>query len=183
MAPEAPQRRHGLREAFDALCCARRPAAGRDADPTAALFDARTLQSSPESGGRAGYGGHKRSKCPELRPDGPLPPARPRLRTPAGTRRRPAPGRLLLPQAPPRHPRRHRTCLTRSKETVEVGIYPPSRSATIRRRMSRWARAINTAERIVSTPNAATIALTNRIYPPCQGQNLPGNRRCWSCGA
>jgi transposase len=39
-----------------------RIAAGRDAEPTAAIFDARTLQSSVESGGRAGYDGHKRKR-------------------------------------------------------------------------------------------------------------------------
>lgn len=33
---------------------------GRDARPTAAVLDGRTLQSTPESGGRAGYDGHKR---------------------------------------------------------------------------------------------------------------------------
>jgi transposase len=35
---------------------------GRDPEPTAALFDSRTLPSTPESGGRAGYDGHKRKK-------------------------------------------------------------------------------------------------------------------------
>ena len=35
---------------------------GRDAQPTAAIFDSRTLQSSPESGPRAGYDGAKRRK-------------------------------------------------------------------------------------------------------------------------
>jgi transposase len=35
---------------------------GRDPEPTAAVFDSRTLQSTPESGGRAGYDGHKRKK-------------------------------------------------------------------------------------------------------------------------
>jgi transposase len=35
---------------------------GRPAQPTAAILDGRTLQSSPESGGRAGYDGHKRRK-------------------------------------------------------------------------------------------------------------------------
>lgn len=39
-----------------------RLAAGREAEPTAAIFDSRTLQSSPESGGRAGYDGHKKRK-------------------------------------------------------------------------------------------------------------------------
>jgi transposase len=37
-------------------------AAGRDPEPTAAIFDGRTLQSTPESGGRAGYDGYKRRK-------------------------------------------------------------------------------------------------------------------------
>jgi transposase len=32
----------------------------RDEEPTAAIFDARTLQSTPESGSRAGYDGHKK---------------------------------------------------------------------------------------------------------------------------
>lgn len=35
---------------------------GRSAEPTAAVLDSRTLQSSPESGGRAGYDGAKRRK-------------------------------------------------------------------------------------------------------------------------
>jgi len=39
-----------------------RLAAGREAQPSAAIFDGRTLQSSPESGQRAGYDGHKRKK-------------------------------------------------------------------------------------------------------------------------
>lgn len=39
-----------------------RLASGREATPTAAIFDARTMQSTPESGGRAGYDGHKRKK-------------------------------------------------------------------------------------------------------------------------
>jgi len=37
-----------------------RLAKGRKAQPTAAIMDGRTLQSSPESGGRAGYDGYKR---------------------------------------------------------------------------------------------------------------------------
>ena len=37
-----------------------RAAAGRHVHPTAVILDGRTLQSSPESGGRAGYDGHKR---------------------------------------------------------------------------------------------------------------------------
>ena len=39
-----------------------REIAGRDPQPTAAILDGRTLQSSPESGGRAGYDGAKRRK-------------------------------------------------------------------------------------------------------------------------
>ncbi len=39
-----------------------RAAEGRDPEPTAAVLDSRTLQSSPESGGRAGYDGYKRRK-------------------------------------------------------------------------------------------------------------------------
>ena len=39
-----------------------RLAAGRAEQPTAAVFDSRTLQSSPESGERAGYDGAKRRK-------------------------------------------------------------------------------------------------------------------------
>ena len=35
---------------------------GRGEEPTAAVFDSRTLQSAPESGGRAGYDGAKRRK-------------------------------------------------------------------------------------------------------------------------
>ena len=36
--------------------------AGREAQPSAVIMDARTLQSTPESGARAGYDGHKRRK-------------------------------------------------------------------------------------------------------------------------
>jgi transposase len=36
--------------------------AGRHEEPSAAIFDSRTLQSTPESGGRAGYDGAKRKK-------------------------------------------------------------------------------------------------------------------------
>jgi transposase len=46
---------HDLRELL-------RLASGRAAQPTAAVFDSRTLQSTPESGGRAGYDGHKRRR-------------------------------------------------------------------------------------------------------------------------
>ena len=39
-----------------------RELAGRQPQPSAAIFDGRTLQSTPESGARAGYDGHKRRK-------------------------------------------------------------------------------------------------------------------------
>jgi transposase len=39
-----------------------REIAGRMPQPRAAILDSRTLQSTPESGGRAGYDGHKRRK-------------------------------------------------------------------------------------------------------------------------
>src|SRR5713101_7713737 len=39
-----------------------RLAVGRQPQPSAAIFDSRTLQSSPESGARAGYDGAKRKK-------------------------------------------------------------------------------------------------------------------------
>lgn len=39
-----------------------RVAAGREAQPTAVILDGRTVQSTPESGGRAGYDGHKRRR-------------------------------------------------------------------------------------------------------------------------
>jgi transposase len=39
-----------------------RLAAGRAPEPTAAILDSRTLQSTPESGGRSGYDGAKRRK-------------------------------------------------------------------------------------------------------------------------
>jgi transposase len=39
-----------------------RLAAGRAPEPTAVIFDGRTLQSTPESGHRAGYDGHKRKQ-------------------------------------------------------------------------------------------------------------------------
>jgi transposase len=44
---------HDLREVI-------RVAAGRSPSPTAAVLDGRTIQSTPESGGRAGYDGYKR---------------------------------------------------------------------------------------------------------------------------
>ncbi len=105
MDPEAPQRRHDLREVFNALrwivrtgaqwrmlptnfppwpavyqqaqrwlaagCFAAmvhdlrallRWAEGRADDPTAMILDGRTVQSTPESGARAGYDGYKRRK-------------------------------------------------------------------------------------------------------------------------
>lgn len=46
---------HDLRELL-------RMCAGRDPRPSAAILDSRTLQSTPESGGRAGYDGAKRRK-------------------------------------------------------------------------------------------------------------------------
>src|SRR3954451_21494050 len=45
-----------------ALRAVLRFAGGRDPEPTAAIFDSRTMQSTPESGGRAGYDGAKRKK-------------------------------------------------------------------------------------------------------------------------
>ena len=39
-----------------------REAQGRKRQPSAVIFDSRTLQSTPESGGRAGYDGAKRRK-------------------------------------------------------------------------------------------------------------------------
>jgi len=46
----------------DDLRAVLRLAHGRNEEPTAAIFDSRTLQSSPESGHRAGYDGAKRRK-------------------------------------------------------------------------------------------------------------------------
>lgn len=39
---------------------------GKEPRPTAAILDSRTLRSSPESGARAGYDGHKRTKGSKL---------------------------------------------------------------------------------------------------------------------
>ena len=39
-----------------------RTAEGRHPEPSAAIFDSRTLRSSPESGARAGYDGHKKTR-------------------------------------------------------------------------------------------------------------------------
>jgi transposase len=36
--------------------------ADRDVQPSAVIFDGRTMQSTPENGGRAGYDGHKRKR-------------------------------------------------------------------------------------------------------------------------
>jgi transposase len=44
------------------LRCILRTAAGRQESPTAAILDSRTIQSTPESGGRAGYDGAKKRK-------------------------------------------------------------------------------------------------------------------------
>ena len=109
MTPEAPQRKHDLRELFNGLRwivragatwrmlphdlppwpavyqqtqrwlaagafeamvndlrALLRQAAGRQAQPSAAAFDSRTLQSTPESGARAGYDGHKRKQGTKL---------------------------------------------------------------------------------------------------------------------
>jgi transposase len=44
------------------LRCLLRVAVGRKADPTGAVFDSRTLQSTTESGSRAGYDGAKRKR-------------------------------------------------------------------------------------------------------------------------
>jgi len=109
MTPNAPQRRHDLREVFDALrwlvrtgsqwrylphdfppweavyqqaqrwlaagCFEAmvddlgmmlRLADGRDPQPTAVILDGRTLQSTPESGHRAGFDGHKRRQGSKL---------------------------------------------------------------------------------------------------------------------
>src|SRR5512144_47534 len=41
---------------------------GRNPQPSAAIFDGRTLQSTPESGARAGYDGHKRRKGSRVHP-------------------------------------------------------------------------------------------------------------------
>lgn len=43
-----------------------RMAGGRDAQPLASIFDARPLQSTPESGSRARYDGHKREKSSKV---------------------------------------------------------------------------------------------------------------------
>jgi transposase len=50
----------------DDLRAVLRGAAGRDPEPTAVILDGRTLRSTPESGHRAGYDGHKRTKGSKL---------------------------------------------------------------------------------------------------------------------
>ena len=81
MDPAAPQRRHDLREVLNAqrwiangcfeamvhdLRALLRTAEGREPDPSAVVLDARTLRSTPESGHRAGYDGHERTKGPKV---------------------------------------------------------------------------------------------------------------------
>lgn len=88
---DAGQREHSLREVFnglryivktgapwrwlaaecfealvDDLRAVLRLAAGRTAEPSAAIIDSRTLRSTPESGERAGYDGGKRKKGSKL---------------------------------------------------------------------------------------------------------------------
>jgi transposase len=46
----------------DDLRAVLRMAQGRNAEPTAAIFDSRTIQSTPESGGHSGYDGAKKRK-------------------------------------------------------------------------------------------------------------------------
>ena len=50
----------------DDLRAVLRQARGRAAEPSAAILDSRTLRSSPESGTRGGYDGHKRKKGSKL---------------------------------------------------------------------------------------------------------------------
>ena len=50
----------------DDLRAVLRLAAGRKAEPSAAVLDSRTLRSTPESGQRAGYDGHKRKRGSKL---------------------------------------------------------------------------------------------------------------------
>src|SRR5919205_239642 len=55
MTPYAPQRDYDLRALL-------RLADDRAPQPSAVILDGRTLQSTPESGSRAGYDGHKRKR-------------------------------------------------------------------------------------------------------------------------
>ena len=50
----------------DDLRAVLRMAVGREAEPSAAVLDSRTLRSTPESGQRAAYDGHKRKKGSKL---------------------------------------------------------------------------------------------------------------------
>src|SRR5216683_1566433 len=59
---DAGQRTYRLREVFNGLRWLLREAKGRNRQPSAAIFDSRTLQSTPESGSHAGYDGAKRRK-------------------------------------------------------------------------------------------------------------------------
>ena len=56
------QRAQGFEAIVHDLRVLLREAQGRAGDPSAAVFDSRTLRSSPESGARAGYDGHKKTK-------------------------------------------------------------------------------------------------------------------------
>lgn len=47
------------------VCMLLREIAGRNPQPSAAMFDDRTLQSGSESGTRAGYNGHNGAKAPK----------------------------------------------------------------------------------------------------------------------
>jgi transposase len=51
---------------FEAMCCDLRMLvrvySGRESEPSAGVIDSRTIQSTPESGGRAGYDGAKKRK-------------------------------------------------------------------------------------------------------------------------
>ena len=58
--------RRGASSTLPPTCAVLRMAAGRDAEPSAAIPDSRTLRSTPESGQRAGYDGHKRKKGSKL---------------------------------------------------------------------------------------------------------------------
>lgn len=49
-------------EVFEAMAHDLRMAADREVIPSAAIIDGRTIQSTPESGSRAGYDGYKRKK-------------------------------------------------------------------------------------------------------------------------
>ena len=60
--PDAGSPPAASRPSSTTSCAILRFADGRGPEPTAAIFDSRTLQSTPESGGRAGYDGAKRKK-------------------------------------------------------------------------------------------------------------------------